>query len=148
MGDRGVSTTLNYSLLLGLVAILVSTLIFGVGGLVDDQRAQAVQSEQTVVGNQLANDLTTVDHLLRYSDRVAVTLEADLPSRIVGEQYAITISSQPGSEYLLHVESLDSEMTAVVTFTSRTPIETGTVRGGSIRIVYDSAANEVVLNRD
>ncbi|AFK21382.1 hypothetical protein E6P09_16605 (plasmid) [Haloferax mediterranei ATCC 33500] len=147
MTDRATTIALNYVMLLGVVSILVSTLVFGVGGLVTDQQERGVRSQLDVVGNRLANDLTTVDGLASQTGS-SVSLRSDLPDRAVGSRYTITVSPIGGDLYQLTLQSSDPDVVVRVRFQSQTPIESGTVRGGPVDIEYDSGTSEGVVLRD
>jgi hypothetical protein len=142
MRDRAVTTTLNYVLLLGIVSILVSTLVFGVGGLVTDQQERAVRAQLDVVGNRLANDVVAVDGAVQQTDG-EIHLRSDLPERAVGSRYRVTVSNVAGDRYQLTLRSTDPDVVATVTFRSRTSVAETTVRGGTVVIEY--TGSEVVL---
>lgn len=148
MRDRALTTALNYVLLLGIVSILVSTLVFGVGALVTDQQERAVRSQLEVVGNRLANDLVTVDGVASQTDG-SVRLRSDLPERVVGGRYTVTVDDgDVDGRYRLTLRSSDPDVEVRVTFRSQTPVEAVTVRGGPVDIAYDPGTSEGVILRD
>lgn len=150
MRDRATTTALNYVLLLGIVSILVSTLVFGVGGLVTDQQERAVRSQLDVVGNRLANDIVAADGVASQTDGT-VRLRSDLPADVVGSRYTIEIDDGDVADdgrYRLTLRSSDPDVVVTVTFRSRTPVEAGTVRGGRVEVEYDPATSEGVVLRD
>ena len=148
MRDRATTTALNYVLLLGVVSILVSTLVFGVGGLVTDQQERAIRSQLDVVGSRLATDVVAVDGVANQTGGT-VRLRSDLPERAVGSQYTITVDDHDAPRYRLTLQSTDPAVVATVTFRSRTTVRPVTVHGGSvvIELSYDPVTGqpEVVL---
>jgi hypothetical protein len=145
MDNRGVTTPLNYVLIMGNVSILVSTLILGVGGAVADQQERGVRAQLEVVGHQFANDLTTVSRLARHGDGSA-RLVSELPPKAVGASYTITLVDSGGDRYRLELRSTDPDVVAVVEFTSLATVQPETVRGGSVVVTYDPAVGEVVVS--
>lgn len=145
--DRAVTTALNYAILLGVASVLMSTLVVGMSGVVADQQERAVRSQLEVVGNGLADDVGTVDRLVRPGNGTEVRVVADLPRRAVGARYTVTVASRGGDRYALVLASAAPEVSVTVRFASRTPVATGTVDGGPLVVAYDPADDEVVVRR-
>lgn len=133
--SRGVTTPLNYVLILGMVALLVSTLVLGVGGLVDGEQERTVRAQLEVIGHRFANDLTAAEQLGRHGGG-AVRLVADLPPEAVGSWYAIEVASVGSGRYELRLRSANPDVTTVVPFRSETTIVSNTVRGGPVVVTY------------
>lgn len=133
--NRGVTTPLTYVLILGMVSLLVSALILGVGGLVDGEQERAVRAQLEVIGHQFANDLTAAEQLGRHGTGT-VRLVAELPREAVGSRYTITVAAAGGGQYELRLRSATPDVTTVVPFRSQTPVDATTVRGGSVVITY------------
>jgi type II secretory pathway pseudopilin PulG len=146
MRDRAVTTALNYALLLGIVSILVSTLVFGVGGLVDNQQERAIRSQLEVAGNRLANDVAAVGGIPNQTDAdVSVSLTSDLPERSVGSRYTISVSDGASpNRYQLTLQSTDPDVVVTVEFRSSTTVQPATVRGGQIEVVYDPSKGVIL----
>lgn len=92
--ERAVSTTVNYVLAIGIVAILVSGLLIGTGDFLSDQRQQAVRMELETLGNRIAGELASVDRLSRSGGAVNVTLRR--PERVAGSTYTTELVTGGG----------------------------------------------------
>lgn len=145
---RALSTVVNYTVMLVVVGILVSGLLVGVNGYVDGQNDRVLRSELAVVGNHLAADLTTADRLagtLEAGDRVA--LDADLPARIAGETYLVSVSQvgTPGDDYRYELTLATDSPAVSVTVAVRTDhqVDTGRYAGGDLRVVSTGGTLEV-----
>lgn len=144
--DRGATTALNYAILLGVATILMSTLVYGVSGVVNDQQERAVRAQLETVGNRLAGDVGTVDHLASTAGTTEANVAADLPARAAGARYTVAVESVSGDRYRLVLASTDPEVTVRVPFASRTPVAETTVRGGPVVVEYDGSS--VVVSGD
>lgn len=145
MTDRGITTPLNYVLLLGIVAILVSGLILGVGGLVSERQDEGVRAGLATTAERMANDVATVGRLAAAGDRAS--LRSSLPTTVVGTQYVAVVAHDGGDRYRLRLTSGDPEVTVVTTFSSPVPVRETRVTGGELAIGYDPDADKVVIER-
>lgn len=146
--DRGVSTVVSYSLILGIVSILLVTLILSFTPLVTNQQTSAVHSTLTVVGHDVAGDIESVDRLaIAAGSDGTVVHRTRLPDRVGGSPYRIEID-QPGAEtlYELTFRSPDQELGVTVPVRTQTEIDVaagGTLDGGDLEIVY--SGDELVI---
>lgn len=147
-GGRGLSTVVNYTMMLIVVGILVSGLLVGVNGYVDGQNERVLRAELAVVGNHLAADLTTTDRLastLESGDTVA--LETDLPARVASETYLVSVAlgGTPGDDYRYELTLATESPTVSVTVAVRTDhqVSTGRYHGGDLRVVSHGTTLEV-----
>jgi hypothetical protein len=138
--DRAVETALNYAILLGVATVLMSTLVFGVSGVVNDQQERAVRAQLETVGNRLAVDVGAVDNLARPGGATEASVAADLPARAAGARYTVAVESVGGDRYRLVLASTDPEVTVRVPFAARTPVAETTVRGGPLVVEYDGSS--------
>lgn len=145
MTDRGITTPLNYVLLLGIVGILISGLILGMGGLVSDRQTEGVRAGLATTAERMATDVSTVGRLADGADRAS--LRSSLPTKVVGTQYVAVVEALDGDRYRLRLTSDDPEVTVVTTFASPVPVRETRVPGGELAISYDPDANEVVIGR-
>lgn len=145
--SRAVSTALGYVLGLTISALLISVMLYGVGGFVEDQREQVVREELTVVGQQLASDLTATDRLARGSpdDTTAIRIESRLPAQIANTGYSIAIEDDPGSAYRLVLRTENPDVVVTVGFTAETVVDERTVSGGGLVIEYGTGATPTDL---
>ncbi|QLD87093.1 hypothetical protein HWV23_15635 [Natronomonas halophila] len=155
MGDRGVSTVVSYVLTLAIVAILTTTLLSAFAPFVTDQQQDATQSTLSVLGNDIAGDVDSVDRLAtRGGDVRTVEFRTRLPDRIGGSRYEIAVENEttdggPPYDYEIWLRTSEFEASAVVRLRTRTPVETrpGTdpLDGGTVRIGYNATADRVVI---
>lgn len=142
--DRGATTALNYVLLLVIVALLVTGLLVGVSGLVENQRERAVRSQLETVGTRLAADVGTANRLVERPGGDTVQLRTDLPDGVGGAEYRIDVENAGGDRYRLVVVSPTTEVRTVTTVRSAVPV-TGGAAGGRVVVEYDSTADELVI---
>lgn len=142
MADRAVSTVVSYVLILGIVALLLSTLTAGFAPLVTNQQEDAVRSTLEVLGNDIAGDIESADRLaVRAGGGGAVELQTDLPTRVGGSQYVIEIANPSGESYYeIILLSPDHETRVTVRVRTDTPIDVGAIDvldGGPLEISGD-----------
>lgn len=149
---RAVSTVVGYVLILGIVTILVSGLLIGVGGFVENQQRTTIRNELEVVGEQVASDIASSGRLVRSGSTYpgeepsTVEVDRDLPTTVAGKSYVITLRpSPPNAEIELETENPD--VTVTITMYIQTDITLTTVSGGSISIVYDTTADEIEVQQ-
>lgn len=147
--DRGVSTAVSYVLILGIIALLGSSLFLAIGPFVAGQSDQTTRSSMGVVGNQLATDLQAADRLADAAGTSGtVELRAELPERIGGSQYRISVTEIAGEHrYEITLRSIDSDTVATVTIQTDRPVEeTGAIAGGPLTIEYDTDGEMLVIH--
>ncbi|MFQ3319236.1 MAG: hypothetical protein ACI8UR_002121 [Natronomonas sp.] len=147
--DRAVSPVFGYALTLSISTILVGGLLITAGGYVDSQRSTTAESELRVLGQQVSADISSADRLVRTDDVGTVSVGRSLPSQVVGSTYQIHVrdSGGPTSPYL-ELTAQNPDVSVVVGITSKTSVAITSAAGGDIEVVYDAAANEVVLQND
>lgn len=142
-GERAVSTAVNYVVLLGVLAVLVSVVIVGTTDYVGDQRERVIRSELEVLGNRLAADLTTADTLAASTDEV-VTVSASLPETVARSHYRLSVADAPGADsYALRLSSSDPAVSVTVPVKVEQDLATGSYAGGELTIRYDGTGLEV-----
>ena len=143
MRDRGVSVTLNYTLVLGITAILVVGLLTAGGGFVESQRNSVIDSELRVIGERLAADLATADRRAQSGESsTTLNVTTQLPKTVAGTSYRIEVVTAGGNTSLeLTTDSLDRSVTARVANT--TAIEPTEFPGGPVEITYAGGTLEV-----
>lgn len=140
VGNRGLTSVLQYALVLFLVSLLVSGLVFGFSEVVLDQREQTVRSNLEVAGHRIAEGFATVDRLAANDTAAAVTI--DLSTEVVGTQYDIAVENQ-GNDSTVVLESRNPDVIIRVGFVTETAVEETTVGGGPITVRYDRADDEL-----
>lgn len=137
--NRATSTALGYALTLGITTLLVTGLLFAAGSFVEDQRDRAVRTELGVVGQQIAADVGAADRFV-VAGHTTFTIERDLPNRISGASYTISVAD-PGDPYLV-LSTSQPEVTVELdlTLAPGTSIDSSTFSGGQLVITYDAGA--------
>lgn len=148
--SRAVSTALNYVLLLGIVAILVSVILVGATDFVEDRREETMRSELTVQGNRLAADLTTADTLAATAGSAGVvSLKSPLTERVARHHYRVSIDSAgPTDTYELTLEPTDADVVVTVFVRTEHAIEAGRFSGGTLWLRYNATADRLEVASD
>jgi len=141
--SRGVSTALGYVLNLGVATLLVTMLLLSAGTLVEDQRDRAADTELEVVGERVAADLAAADRLARTNDPTTVRVGADVPVRVAGSYYTVSVNESGNDQVVLHADQPDVEV--VVPFDARTEVRASTVNGGELAVVYEPGNDTLVV---
>lgn len=150
---RATSTALGYVLSLGIAAILVSGLLIAGGGLMESQRDQSARIELQVIGQTVADDLSSAARLAD-CDSCAVRLRIDVPSRIAGESYlmrVVEVDADPSvGSYISRLVLSTGRSNVAVNVTVRTsvPVEETTVTGGAMIAEYDPGTGELEVRND
>ena len=138
--ERAVSTALGYVLSLAISSLLISGLMLAAGGFVETEREQVIRSELIVVGQTLIADIEGADRLASAIDG-DVRVKSTLPRRVGSSSYSINISTGGFGDRTrtmnLTADSVDVKVT--LELVTNTKVETGTVGGGELVIVYDAA---------
>ena len=142
MNNRGVSVTVNFALTLVVATMLLSTLMFAAGSLVDTQQDRTVRTELRVIGERLAASLMTADRLVETgADKVVIRTEAPNSVGSVGYEVEMNVSSDK-SEIIM--EPSGTLSTVTVQFVNKTNVEPTVVQGGDTKVVLaDSGSLEV-----
>lgn len=146
---RGTSIALNYVLVLGIAAMLISGLIIAGSSFVDDQRERVVQGELNVIGNHLAGNLEQVDRYAKAGDgETAGHVNQSFQRQVTGENYEIELlepdpADDGPAQLVLTPQSSDVTVRVNATVSDDLDIESSSARGGTISVHYDG--NSVVI---
>lgn len=136
---RGASIALTHVLTMGITAILVSGLLVGMSGMVDDQRERAIRNSLETIGERLATETSYVEEMSPRSS--GVTLRVEHPRTVAGRTYAVGLLTDPsqcdGAPPCLRLHTDSPAVTVVVPVPLDVPVTDATVPGGDLRIVYD-----------
>ncbi len=138
------SVTVGYVLNLAIAALLLTGLFVAGGSLVESEREAAVEGELTVIGERLVADVQTVDRLVSASDdpdAVVVERRVELPERVSGTEYVVTVAETADGDDVLRLAS--DRVDVVVELPLRTDesvLET-TVDGGDVTVRWDDEAD-------
>lgn len=131
--DRGVSVTLDYILMLSIAAIVLASVIFISGAVVDTQADRSVDAELTVSGERLAGEIEGAERLATSGsiEDTELVMRVELPRSLVGNAYTISVN-----ESEVHMQTRDGD------HESRIPINAKLIdgneyelRGGPVEIV-------------
>ena len=135
---------LGYVLTLGITAILVSGLLIAGGSFVEEQRDRAIETELTVVGEQLATHLNAADRLNQSADGDrTISIKQPFPSSTAGSSYSITLVEQ--KQPVLRLETAQSDIAVEVEVTNTTAMGQSNAPGGTVVVEYDNAIDKVVI---
>lgn len=126
--DRGVSTTLSHVLSIAIGTMLVTLLITGMTGFLEDETERATRAELQSLGARLADDVAAADHLTRHGGSVSVP--AELPERIVDRYYTVELAhgdrcttGTTGSETCLVLRADAPDVTVVQPLSNSSAVE-------------------------
>lgn len=138
-GDRGVSFTVSYVLTVAIAVVLVSGVLLAAGQVVNDHRAETIRGEATVVGDQTATAVMSVDRLGRQGNRSNASLALRLPERLAGQPYTVALRAN-ASDARVVVRTQSPSVAVSVPLTNRTHITNATVTGPDVRVVFNTTA--------
>jgi len=137
---RGVSVSLTHVLTVAITTVLVTGLLIGVGGYINDFEQDTTREELSAVGERLAGEFVRAETLaqLKYS---SVELRTKHPDRVGGKTYTIRLSNGAsicdGSPPCFRLASSGQNVAVVVPLASSVPVEPSSASGGNVLIVYD-----------
>ncbi|WP_128905184.1 DUF7266 family protein [Halorubrum amylolyticum] len=141
--ERGVSVAVGYVLTLAIGAVLLSGVVVGIGGVVDSQTDRVVRGNLEVTGQTAVANLESADRLARASavdhpsggaGSATVSVAVDLPTRIAGRPYRISVDDEA-----VTLRTRDPEIAVEIPHAATLTVEESSVRGGPIRVRYDGA---------
>lgn len=139
---RALSSAVTYTTLVAVTFALTAGLVVGSEELVQNQREETALSQLEVVGERLADGLMSADRLARGTDvePESVVITKRLPARVAGSGY--TIEVQPGLDVdRLRLTADEFNATATVEFSVESDLDETSVKGGTLRVVYNTGAS-------
>lgn len=144
MAERGLSTVVNYALMLVVVGLLVSVLLVGMTSHVGSQQDRVVRSELAVVGNQLAGELTTADRVAgTLGPNGTLEIQADLARRVGGTTYLIVLERVGSNRTELRLVTDEPDVSVTVSVKTDHTVEEGRYHGGELTVVSNGTTLEV-----
>jgi hypothetical protein len=142
--NRAVSIAITHALTLGITAVLITGLLIGAGGLLEDQENEAARGSLQEIGSDTVSHINSLDNLNATGEQVNVSVRPDYPDRIVGEEYSINITNDASNhpfetEYALVIRS--DALSAPVWYPLETTVgldEQSEVEGGQFEICHES----------
>ena len=86
---RGLSSTVSYVLAIGITTLLVTSLVFAMGGFLEGEADRATRGQLDALGARLADDVAAADRLSRYGGNATVAVDA--PDEAVGVGYTVEL---------------------------------------------------------
>jgi len=149
--DRSVSIAVNHVLTIGITATLLTTLLLGMGGLLDSERERAATESLSTVGERLSGEISSVDRMKNEtSDNV--TIRSNYQRTVSGSTYTIELLDsgcdgplvEDVDECLLlsaHQENVD----VYVPVKTDTPVENSSVSGGPIKVISHEDDDSITI---
>jgi type II secretory pathway pseudopilin PulG len=146
--DRGQSISINYTLSLVIVSLMMSGLFISMSGYLDSEREQVTRSEFEVLGNRLAADISTADRVARTTTGGGeVRIRTSIPESVAGSSYSIVVSSSSTGSgfYDVEIQFRAPQYGVSQNVTTRTKFEVvdGGVRNGPYEVVFTGSTLEV-----
>lgn len=149
--DRGVSVAVTHILAIGITVVLIGVLFVGMGSLVDTQTDRSAESSLETIGERLAGEIASVD-------RQGGTVTAEHPARVSQMSYQVELLENCHQDEhepplidedtelpCLRLTASGADAEVFVPFTAESDLEESSVRGGTIDVIYDEAADEIRL---
>jgi hypothetical protein len=107
--NRAVSIAITHALTLGITAVLITGLLIGAGGLLEDQEKQAARGSLSEIASDTVSHINSLDNLNATGEQVNASVRPDYPARVVGEEYTINITTNDhpftATQYALVIRS-------------------------------------------
>lgn len=94
--DRSVSIAVTHVLAIGITTLLISTLLLGTSGLLDDQREEAARQELNTVGNRLAEQISEASNAATAPGGGETSFRVTQPRQVADSSYSVDLAA--GSE--------------------------------------------------
>lgn len=137
LDDRGVSTTISYVLTLAITVVLTGSLLFAVGGALDDRAETTARDELEVSGQHLAARLMAADRLAE-TGADTVVVRGTLPARTAGSPYTIAVQTGGGDQEIV-LNATEMDVSVRVEFVTRRTVVETTIRSNEFEIVLTDA---------
>ncbi|WP_254537778.1 DUF7266 family protein [Halomarina litorea] len=140
---RATSTTLGYVLTLGITSILITGLLMGAGGMVEDQRERTIRSELQVVGQMVAADVSAADRLAQAGD-ATFAIRRDVPPTVAGATYTVEVvvddpENFPPTDTYLRLSTSNPSVTVEVDMALQSTLVESSLTGDRVVVTYDPA---------
>jgi len=142
--SRGIATPFGYVLTLAITTILVTGLLVAGGNFVEDQRDRVIESELEVVGEQVANHISSADRLNQSGEGdTTVRIEQEFPNDVTGQTYAITLVAE--EDPYLQLNATGTGVSTQVDLSNTTALGQSRATGGTVVVEYNETDDEVVI---
>lgn len=143
--DRAVSIALTHVLTIGITTILITGLLIGGSGLLEDEKSDATRGELRTIGNRMASELSAAYYSATSSGGGKMVVRVTHPSRVAGNSYNVELrqsctgSALPGSPDCIVMKPLKGQNEVKIPVDPDIEFESPptTVQGGSVYIVVE-----------
>jgi len=146
--ERSLSVTLNYVLVLGITAILISGLVLAGGIFVENQRNSAIRGELTVIGTHMASNVEQVDRYVAAGrDPSSAHVNQTFQRQVTGQNYVVQLDPNDGEPLppQLVLSASGTDVTVRVNVTVQVEVAETSAEGGTISVSYEQSRDEVVI---
>ena len=146
--ERSLSVTLNYVLVLGITAILISGLVLAGGIFVENQRNSAIRGELTVIGTHMASNVEQVDRYVEAGrDPSSAYVNQTFQRQVTGQNYIVQLDPNDGEPLppQLVLSAAGTDVSVRVNVTVQTEVAETSAEGGTISVSYEQSRDEVVI---
>lgn len=90
--DRAVSIALTHVLTIGITTILITGLLIGGSGLLEDEKSDATRNELRTIGNRMASELSSSYYSAENGgDGGRMVVRVTHPSKVAGDSYNVEL---------------------------------------------------------
>lgn len=135
--DRGISTVMNYTLALGVTAILITGIITGTVGFVESKSESTARTQLDVSSSTVVSEITTVRSIAASprEENQEVTTTVSLPDRTTAGTYLITVTDSN-----VTFATIDGDVSVTKELPERggsiSTTSNGRISGGDVEIRY------------
>ena len=138
---RAASIAITHALTLGITALLITSLLFGAGNMLDEQKERVIHAGLLDVSDSVVTELDSIDRVVNDST-VASDVNATVayPQRVGGISYTIRLSVGSDGTATVYANSSHPsyDISVPTELGNRTAVCEGYKNGGDVRLYYDS----------
>jgi len=138
---RAASIAITHALTLGITALLVTTLIFSTGSMLDQQKERVIRAGLLDVSDSVVTELDQIDRTVANGNVSSdVNTTVAYPQRVGGIVYTVRLSVTPDGTAMLYANSSNPnhDISVPTEFGNQTAVCEGYKSSGKIRIYYDA----------
>ncbi|ACV48256.1 MULTISPECIES: DUF7266 family protein [Halomicrobium] len=137
MDNRAVTPAVTHALTIGISAIMITGLLVGAGGLLDDQRSYVVENGLENVGSAVTSELVSMDQFNTTGVDADLSYTTTHPARVGGRTYDVVLEPDSPKSTLVLEATGESQRTVVYRFENESSVCASAVDGGKINVVFD-----------
>ncbi|QSG14887.1 DUF7266 family protein [Halapricum desulfuricans] len=141
-GDtRAASIAITHALTLGITALLITTLLFSTGSMLDQQKERVIRAGLLDVGDSVVTELHEIDRTVANGNVSSdVNTTVTYPDRVGGVVYTVRLSVASDGTVTLYANSSNPnyDMSVPTKLGNTTAVCEGYKSSGEIRIYYDA----------